>query len=101
MMSSSTSSPNTINWTRIGLLTLPISKMFTAWATVTSQPNPTTEFEAWSRFVSANYYTLNHLLDMMLGIILLIFGVFALGAYLAKWVLWTSRIAGYGYHNCC
>lgn len=82
---SSSSSLNTTNWIRIGLLALPISGLLTAWATLTPQPNPSTEFEAWSRFVTTYYFMLTHLLGTMLGIILLIFGVIALGAYLAKW----------------
>jgi hypothetical protein len=51
---------------------------------LTPQPNPTTEFEAWSRFVTTTDYLISHLLGSNLGIILLIFGVIALGAYLAK-----------------
>ncbi len=79
------SSPlNTTNWIRIGLLALPISGLLTAWATLTPQPNPSTEFEAWSRFVTTTDYMLSHLLGTTLGIILMIFGVIALGAYLAK-----------------
>ncbi len=82
---SSSSSPNTTtNWTRVGLFALPISGVLTAWATLTPQPNPSTDFEAWSGFVTTTYYLVSHLLGTMLGIILLIFGVFALGAYLAK-----------------
>lgn len=84
MMLSSSSSPNTTNWIRIGLLALPISGLLTFWATLTPQPNPSTEFEAWSRFVTTTDYMLSHLLGTMFGIILLIFGVIALGAYLAK-----------------
>jgi hypothetical protein len=42
------------------------------------------EFEAWSRFVTTADYMLSHLLGTTLGIILLIFVVIALGAYLAK-----------------
>ena len=78
------SSSNTTNWIRIGLLALPISGLLTAWATITPQPNPVTEFEAWSRFVTTIDYLLGHLLGTTLGVILLIFGVIALGAYLAK-----------------
>jgi hypothetical protein len=54
------------------------------WSTLTPQPNPVTEFEAWSRFVTTTDYLISHLLGSNLGIILLIFGVIALGAYLAK-----------------
>jgi hypothetical protein len=79
------SSPPTIdNWIRIGLLTIPISGLLTAWATLTSQPNPSTEFEAWAHFVTTTYFMLTHLLGTVLGIILLIFGVIALGSYLAR-----------------
>lgn len=79
-----TPSPQTtINWMRIGLFAIPISGLLTAWATVTPQPNPGTEFEAWAHFVTTTYFMLTHLLGTMLGIILLIFGVIALGSYLA------------------
>jgi hypothetical protein len=71
------------NWILVGLLLLPISGLLTTWATLTPQPNPSTEFEAWSRFVTTTYFTITHLLGTVLGIILLIFGVIALGAYLA------------------
>lgn len=83
-MSSSTSPPVTTNWISIGLLALPVSGLLTAWATLTPQPNPSSEFEAWSRFVTTTYFMLTHLLGTMLGIILLIFGIIALGTYLAK-----------------
>ncbi|MDQ4101808.1 MAG: hypothetical protein M3115_06440 [Thermoproteota archaeon] len=84
MISSSSSSPNTLSWIRIGLLALPISGLLTMWSTLIPQPNPGTEFEAWSRFVTTTEYFVSHLLGTNLGIILLIFGVIALGAYLAK-----------------
>src|ERR671914_2006161 len=80
----SLSRDTTINWIRAGLLALPISGPLTMWATLVPQPNPTTEFEAWSRFVTTTDYLISHLLGTNLGIILLIFGVIALGAYLAK-----------------
>ena len=84
MMSSPSSPPNTINWIRIGLLALPISGLLTIWSTLIPQPNPTTEFQAQSRFVTTIEYLISHLLGTNLGIILLIFGVIALGAYIAK-----------------
>ena len=80
----SLSRDTTINWIRAGLLALPISGLLTMWSTLIPQPNPTTEFEAWSRFVTTTDYLISHLLGTNLGIILLIFGVIALGAYLAK-----------------
>src|SRR3712207_5403594 len=91
-MSSPSSLPNTINWIRIGLIALPISGLLTAWATLTPQPNPSTEFEAWSRFVTTNYYMITHLLGTMLGIILLIFGVIALGVYFTQKEVRSGRL---------
>jgi hypothetical protein len=92
MTTSSLSSPNTINWIRIGLLALPISGVLTAWATLTPQPNPSTEFEAWSRFVTTTYFMFTHLVGTILGIILLIFGVIALGAYFAQKGVRSGRL---------
>jgi hypothetical protein len=83
-MTPSLSQDTTINWIRAGLLALPISGLLTMWSTLIPQPNPTTEFEAWSRFVTTTDYLISHLLGTNLGIILLIFGVIALRAYLAK-----------------
>jgi hypothetical protein len=87
----SLSRDTTINWIRAGLLALPISGLLTMWSTLVPQPNPSTEFEAWSRFVTTTDYLISHLLGSNLGIILLIFGVIALGAYLAKGVR-SSRL---------
>ena len=74
--------------------------MLTAWATITPQPNPVIEFEAMSRFVTTTAYLLAHLLGTTLGIILLNFGVLALGAYLVKSPLRTLGIGGDGYYDC-
>jgi hypothetical protein len=38
---------------------------------------------AWSRFVTTDHYVISHLFGSTLGLILAIFGTFALGAYLA------------------
>src|SRR5215217_483296 len=47
--------------------------------------------KTWSRYVTTNHYVLGHLLGSILGLIFAIFGVFALGAYLA-----TSRAGRLG-----
>jgi hypothetical protein len=77
-------SPNTANWIRLGLLALPLYGLLTFWTTLDPQPDPSTDYEAWARYVSSNYYVLKHLLGSILGLVFAIFGVFALGAYLAK-----------------
>ena len=74
------------NWIRAGLLALPVSALLTAWSTLEAQPDQTGDPEAWARFVSSDSYLVGHLIGSTGGTILAIFGVFALGTYLA-----TSR----------
>ena len=56
----------------------------TLWSSIDPQPDPSTNLEAWSRFVTTNHYVLGHLLGSILGLIFAIFGTFALGAYLTR-----------------
>ncbi len=78
------SAPNTTKWIGTGLLGLPLYGVLTFWSSFDPQPDPNTDFEAWSRFVTTDHYVLTHLLGSILGLILAIFGTFALGTYLAK-----------------
>jgi hypothetical protein len=78
------SAANTTKWVGIGLLGLPLHGALTFWSSLDPQPDPNTHYEAWSRFVTTNHYVLTHLFGSILGLILAIFGTFALGAYLAK-----------------
>jgi hypothetical protein len=66
-----------------GLLGLPVYGLLTLWSAREPQPNPAEDYEAWSRFVTTPEYVLTHVLGSGLGLILAIFGIFALGAYLA------------------
>ncbi len=77
------SAPNINRWIGIGLLGLPLYGALTFWSSLHPQPDPNTHFEAWSRYVTTEYYVLTHVLGSGLGLILAIFGTFALGAYLA------------------
>jgi hypothetical protein len=74
---------NIASWIRLGVLALPIYGLLTSFGTLTHQPDPNSDFEAWARYVSTTTYLVSHLVSSILGTILLIFGVFALGAYLA------------------
>jgi hypothetical protein len=65
---------------------LPLYGALTFWSSLEGQPDPDTQLRAWSRFVTTDSYVIGHLLGSILGLVFLIFGVFALGAYLA-----TSR----------
>ena len=78
------SAPNTTRWIGIGLLGLPLYGVLTFWSSLDPQPDPDTHLEAWARFVTTTHYVLGHLLGSILGLILAIFGTFALGAYLIR-----------------
>ena len=85
------SAANTFRWIAIGLLGLPLYGELTFWSSLEGQPDPATRYEAFSRFVTTNEYVIGHLFGTILGLICLIFGVFALGVYLA-----TSRAGRMG-----
>ena len=85
------SKTNINRWVGIGLLGLPLYGMLTFLSSLDPQPDPNTHLEAWSRFVTTNGYVLKHLFASDLGVIFVIFGTFALGAYLS-----TSRAGRMG-----
>ena len=78
------SAPNVTRWIGIGLLGLPLYGALTFYSSLDPQPDPNTHYEAWSRFVTTDFYVLSHLFTSGLGTILAIFGTIALGAYLAS-----------------
>ena len=78
------SAPNVTRWIGIGLLGLPLYGALTFYSSINPQPDYNTHLEAWARYVTTNHYVLSHLFSSILGIILAIFGVFALGAYLTR-----------------
>ena len=77
-------STDTTNWIRVGLFALPLYGVLTFWSSLDPQPDPNTNYEAWARYVTANHYVLTHVFGSILGLILAIFGTFALGAYLTR-----------------
>ena len=78
------SAANTTRWIGVGLLGLPLYGALTFWSSLEGQPDPNTQLEAWARFVTTNQYVWGHLLGSILGLIFAIFGIYALGAYLAR-----------------
>ena len=78
------SAPNITKWIGIGLLGLPIYGALTFFSSLNPQPDPNTHYDAWARFVTTDSYVLEHLFAGLIGTILVIFGTFALGAYLAR-----------------
>ncbi len=85
------SAANTTRWIGIGLLGLSLYGALTFWSALHPQPDYNTHLEAWARYVTTSGYVLKHLFGSILGQIFAIFGVFALGAYLA-----TSRAGRLG-----
>ena len=85
------SGPNITRWMGIGLLGLPLYGALSFYSNVDPQPDPNTHYGAWARHVTTDHYVLEHLFASSLGLILAIFGTFALGAYLA-----TSRAGRMG-----
>jgi hypothetical protein len=75
---------NPNKWIGVGLLGLPLYGVLTFWSSLDPQPDPNTDYEAWARFVTTDHYVLTHVFGSILGLILAIFGTFALGAYLAR-----------------
>ena len=65
--------------------------MLTFFSSLNPQPDPNTHYEAWARYVTTDFYLLKHLFASGLGLILVIFGTIALGAYLI-----TSRAGRMG-----
>ena len=85
------SAPNITRWIGIGLLGLPLYGALTFYSSLDPQPDPNTHYDAWARYVTTDHYVLEHLFASGIGLILAIFGTFALGAYLA-----TSRAGRMG-----
>ena len=78
------SAANINKWIGVGLLGLPLYGALTFFSSLNPQPDPNTQFEAWSHYVTTDSYALKHLFASILGLILGIFGTFALGAYLTR-----------------
>ena len=85
------SAPSITRWIGIGLLGLPIYGVLTFFSSLNPQPDPNTHYDAWARFVTTDFYLLKHLFVSIFSTILVIFGTFALGTYLA-----TSRAGRMG-----
>jgi hypothetical protein len=75
---------NITRWIRAGLWALAVSGLITAWSTLEPQPDQVRDPDAWARFVSADSYLIGHLFGSTAGTVLAIFGVFALGCFLAN-----------------
>jgi hypothetical protein len=71
------------SWIRVGLFALPAYGLLIAYSTWKPQPDQVADPEGWARFVSNPSYLVGHVLGNVLGTALVIFGTFAVGAFLA------------------
>jgi hypothetical protein len=78
------SAANTTRWMGIGLLGLPLYGALTFWSALNPQPDPNTQYDAWARYVTTDFYVIKHVFGSILGLIFAIFGTIALGAYLTR-----------------
>jgi hypothetical protein len=89
-------------WIRVGLFALPVYGLLTAYATLEPQPDQVRDPEGWARFVSSTSYLVGHVVGNVIGTTLVIFGTFALGAFLAtsrapRLALWGMVLAVAGH----
>ena len=91
-----------IRWIRLGLFALPLYGLLIAYGTLEAQPDQVADPEGWARFVSSTSYLVGHVLSNVVGTVLVIFGTFALGAYLTaarapRLALWGMVLAVTGH----
>ena len=72
------------SWIRVGLYGLPAYGLLIAYSTLKPQPDQVRDPDGWARFVSSTPYLVEHIIGNVLGTALVIFGTFALGAFLAE-----------------
>jgi len=89
-------------WIRVGLFALPVYGLLTAYATLEPQPDQVRDPDGWARFVSSTSYLVGHIVGNVIGTALVIFGSFALGAFLAtsrapRLALWGMVLAVAGH----
>ena len=68
---------------RWGLWALPVWAALLVWGTFEHQPDPETEFDAWSAFVTSDNFLASHLVASILGAVIGSVGIVALLIYLA------------------
>ncbi len=71
------------SWIRRGLWALPAYGLLTLLATLTHQPDPRTEFQAFAEYVTTDRFLVSHLVGSIFGSAVGILGLVALAAHLA------------------
>jgi hypothetical protein len=85
-------------WIKTGLIALPIYGVVLGFATRDPQPDETTDPDGLALFVSTTSYLVEHIASSVVGAVLVIFGTFALGAFLsssraARSALWGTVLS--------
>jgi hypothetical protein len=79
---------------RVGLWALPAYGLLTMITTLSPQPDQVRDPAGWARFVSSPSYLVGHVVGNVLGTVLVIFGTFALGAFLSAGRAPRTALAG-------
>ena len=76
----------TSNLVRVGILALPLSGLLTLWGLLGryTAPNPRVDFESAAQVASSTSFGVSQFVGNIVGLALLILGIFALTAYLAN-----------------
>jgi len=76
----------TSNLVRVGILALPLSGLLTLWGLLGryTAPNPHVDFESAAQVASSTSFIVSQFVGNIVGLALLILGIFALTAYLAN-----------------
>lgn len=82
-------------WVRRGLWLLPAYGVLTFYATLTHQPDPDTEFERWSRYVTTGTFLISHIFGSILGAAVAILALAALLGLLAGGSRSTMALIGF------
>ena len=70
-------------YSRVLIWALPVWALTLLLGTLTHQPDPLTQFEAWSRYVSTDWFLASHLLNSILGAAIGSLGLVGLMLYLS------------------
>lgn len=86
---------NIKSWVRAGVWLLTIYGVLTFYATLTHQPDPSSDFEEWSRYVTTDVFLISRVFGSILGAAVAILGMAALAGYLAGTRRSTVALIGF------
>lgn len=92
---------NVYRWARIAIWGLPAYALLTLIATISHQPDPVTRFDAWSRYVTTNWFLVSHIFGSIGGVAVGIVGTVGLlvllaGTPAARTAAWGALMTIFG-----